>query len=462
MRIAMLSVFVAVCLAGVVSAQDRLTKVRSDRQNVIDDGYWIYNDLPAAIDAARKSGKPILVVVRCIPCEHCAGLDQDVVKPDPQTKRLMDQFVRVRLVQANGLDLAQFQYDFDLSFSTIVMNADGTIYARYGNRSAVEDVEDNPIEGFRETLAAALDLHRQRDQWSEALQGKKAQLTLFDRPEKYPALSRYKTTLDFSGKVVQDCMHCHQIRDAERQWHRERSGTIPDEVLFPWPRPEVVGLRLDPATKATVKAVEPNSAAAKAGFQRGDEILTMAGQPILSLADVQWVLEVSDRGIGGRSAADGPPAARPNHTAAVTKGPVEIPVEVRRGGRNQSLLLRLAPGWRHAQDISWRPTSWELRAMTLGGLLLEELDGAERKKLNLADSALALRVKHAGQYDKHAAAHRAGFRKDDVIIKFDGITQRRTESQLMAHGAQQHKPGDKLAVTVLRQGKPLELTLPMQ
>src|SRR5262245_27841654 len=194
-------------VAASLHAQDRLTKVRNDRQNVIDDGYWIYNDLPAARQQAKETGKPILVVVRCIPCEHCAGLDQDVVKPDPATKKLMDQFVRVRVVQANGLDLTQFQYDFDLSFSSLVMNADGTIYTRYGNRSSANDAADNPIEGFRATLAAALDVHKNVDQHRDDLKDKKAQLTKFDRPEKYPTLARYKTTLDFSGTVVKDCMH---------------------------------------------------------------------------------------------------------------------------------------------------------------------------------------------------------------------------------------------------------------
>ncbi len=425
-----------------LQAQDRLTKVRSDRQNVIEDGYWIYNDLAAAKEQAKDSGKPILVVVRCIPCEHCAGLDQDVVKPDPATKKLMDQFVRVRVVQANGLDLTQFQYDFDLSFSALVMNADGTIYTRYGNRSSAEDVEDNPIEGLRATLAAALTLHDTRDDFREGLLAKKAQLTKFDRPEKYPNLTRYKTSVDFGGTVVKDCMHCHQIRDAERELYRQQDGTIPDEILFPFPRPEVIGLTLNPSTKATVKGVAKDSAAAAAGFQAGDEIVSLAGQPILSLADVQWALEIATHRTGLQ--------------------PVQIAAEVHRGGQPKKLTLTLAPGWRKAQDISWRPTTWELRAMALGGLFLENVSDADRKKLDLPNDSLALRVKHAGMYDKHAGAHRAGIRKDDILIAFDGLTDRRSESQLIARGVQERKPGDKVAVAVLRGGKRLEFTVPMQ
>jgi len=48
----------------------------------------------------------------------------------------MDQFVCVRLVQANGLDLELFQFDYDLTFSIFFMNGDKTIYGRYGTRSS--------------------------------------------------------------------------------------------------------------------------------------------------------------------------------------------------------------------------------------------------------------------------------------------------------------------------------------
>jgi predicted metalloprotease with PDZ domain len=128
----------------------------------------------------------------------------------------------------------------------------------------------------------------------------------------------------------------------------------------------------------------------------------------------------------------------------------------------RKLELTLPAGWRRAQDISWRPTTWELRALALGGMRLEELSDQERKRLKLSDSALGLRVKHAGMYGKHAGAHQAGIRKDDIVISFDGIDARQSESQLIAHGAQQKKPGDKVQVAVLRGGKRMEFTVPMQ
>jgi serine protease Do len=47
--------------------QDRDTKVRNDKREVMEDGYWIYNDLPAGIEQAKVLGRPLMVVFRCIP-----------------------------------------------------------------------------------------------------------------------------------------------------------------------------------------------------------------------------------------------------------------------------------------------------------------------------------------------------------------------------------------------------------
>ena len=54
-------------LMGAASAQDRDTKVRNDRSELAEDGYWIYNDLPRGLAEARRTSKPLLLVFRCIP-----------------------------------------------------------------------------------------------------------------------------------------------------------------------------------------------------------------------------------------------------------------------------------------------------------------------------------------------------------------------------------------------------------
>src|SRR5262249_48319071 len=89
----------------------REKKVRDDKAKVEATGYWIYNDLPRAFDEANKTGKPMIVVLRCIPCEECVKLDDDLVNSDPVLRPLLDKFVRVRVVSTNSLDLSLFQYD---------------------------------------------------------------------------------------------------------------------------------------------------------------------------------------------------------------------------------------------------------------------------------------------------------------------------------------------------------------
>ncbi|MEI2671022.1 MAG: PDZ domain-containing protein [Marmoricola sp.] len=75
--------------------------------------------------------------------------------------------------------------------------------------------------------------------------------------------------------------------------------------------------------------------------------------------------------------------------------------------------------------------------------------------------SLALWVKGLGQYGKHAAAKKAGFRKEDVIISIDQRTQRMTESELIGQLLRQHKAGESIPVTVRRGGQDVLLTVPV-
>ena len=49
------------------AAEDRDARVKRDVQEVQSGGLWIYNDLPKAMEQARQSGKPLLIVLRCVP-----------------------------------------------------------------------------------------------------------------------------------------------------------------------------------------------------------------------------------------------------------------------------------------------------------------------------------------------------------------------------------------------------------
>jgi hypothetical protein len=418
---------------------DRDTKVRNDRAEVTESGFWIYDDLDKGLALAKQTGKPLLVVVRCIPCDSCEGFDARVVDRDPEIGDLLNKFVCLRIVKGNGLDLSLFQFDYDLSFAAFFMNADKTIYGRFGTRTKGEDkASEITIEGFRKALATALDWHAQYPLNKAGFAAKTGPQARFKTPEEYPSLKvKYTSELDYEGKVAQSCIHCHQVRDAHRRVLREANEPLPEEVLYPFPMPDVVGLKLNPSELATVKEVAADSQAAKAGFKAGDKILSLAGQPMLSIADVQWVLQSS-------------------------QAPAKLVAKIERAGQPRELTLELAQHWRRADDISWRPTSWELRRMATGGLKLDPLDAETRQKLGLANDKLALHVKHVGQYGEHAAAKNAGFLKDDILVRFDGSDTPLTETDIFRIGMNEHRRGDKIPVTVLRSGKEVQLKMPLQ
>ena len=100
--------------------------------------------------------------------------------------------------------------------------------------------------------------------------------------------------------------------------------------------------------------------------------------------------------------------------------------------------------------------------MGTGGLLFESASPSQRRQSGVADDSLALVVKHVGQYGAHAAAKRAGLRKGDIVVSFDGRDDNLTPSQLLAYTAQNTKPGQRVSVVVVRNGSRRTLKLPMQ
>jgi serine protease Do len=439
-RIALSVAFVLVLALPAAAQNPRDKKVLDDRKKVEAAGYWIYNDLPKAFDEAKKSGKPMVVIFRCIPCVECVKLDDDLVDTNRVLRPLLDRYVRARVVSTNGLDLSLFAYDYDQSFACFLLNADGTIYGRFGTRSHRTNwVGDVSIEGLAKALEAGLALHAGYPKNKSSLAAKRGPAPAFPTPEKFPMLrDRYGPKLDYKAPTVsRTCIHCHQIGDAIKNYHREKKEPLPDTVLFPYPHPKAQGLILDPREKTKVLKVEPGSPAEKTGFRAGDDIRAMNGQPLLSIADVQWVLHWTP-GTGGT-----------------------IKVELVRDGRKQELTWVLAKGWRQRDDLSWRSSSWGLRRMATGGMRLEEIAPGDRPAGTTKDG-MALLVKHVGQYGPHAAAKNAGFRVGDVIVSFDGKTDLTRETDVLAHALTARKPGERVKVKLVRKGKMLELMLPMQ
>lgn len=430
----------ALALTSTAVGQTREEKVRADKQTFEKLDFWIYGDLEAGYAKARETGKPLLVVLRCIPCEECVKLDDELVHQNPTIRRLLDEFVCVRIVSTNGLDLATFQFDYDQSFAAFFLNAEGGIYGRYGTRShRTYWSDDVSVEGMAAAMEGALKLHRQWPKNKEALAGKRGSAPAFSTPEQFPKFDgKYGSRIDYQGDVVKSCIHCHQVGDAIKTLARDSGEPFPEKILFGYPHPKSVGLILDPKTRPLVKEVVLDSPAAKAGFQEGDEILTLAGQPLLSIADVQWVLHQTS------------PAG------------AELPAGVRRDGELITVNLPLEAGWRRAEDISWRVSSWELRRMIFGGFVLEPLEDSARADLKLPANQTALRVKHVGQYGDHAVAKQAGVQPGDILVSVDGRTDLLRETDILAYGLENHRPGDRIDYVFLRGEKRVPVSIRQQ
>ncbi|MFM8580235.1 MAG: PDZ domain-containing protein, partial [Planctomycetaceae bacterium] len=187
---------------------------------------------------------------------------------------------------------------------------------------------------------------------------------------------------------------------------------------------------------ARVAQVVPGSMAAEAGFVAGDDLLSLNGQPLVSIADVQWVLhQVPDA--GGK-----------------------IAVQVSRSGQTQPLEWTLAAGWRRRDDIAWRASTWELRRIGLGGMFLKELDDERRQELKLPAEVEGLYVQHVGQYAPHDRAKRAGVVKGDVLLSFDGRDGWDRETDLLEYALNRVPRERAVQVKVWRQGRRLELVIP--
>ena len=344
----------------------------------------------------------------------------------------MDQFVCVRLVRAENLDLSIFKFDPDLSFAVFFLGPDKTVYGRYGTRSDFYEAErEISLTGLKAAMESALRWHKQPASLKSMFAAKKG-------PE-----PKYKTLADFpsarggrggrrggGGFRGGRCTHCHDLRTAEQFAYRQAGEPMPENVLFSWPLPDAAGLRLDPKKMATVERVWEDSPAETAGFKAGDEIVKLEGQPILSIADVQWVL----------------------HNAGVKD---DITANVLRDGKPIDVKMHLESDWRRYVDISWRTTTGVLRRNLLEGIEYRDVSAEDRKELGIDNNVVALKAARG------ASRGSGDIRRDDVIVAVDGKSKYMAEGDLIAYYAQEKKRGETIEFTVIRDGKRMEVKVPV-
>ena len=341
----------------------------------------------------------------------------------------MGAFVNVRIVKMKDVDLAQFQFDYDLTWAAFFMNADGTIYGRYGTRSAAGPMAHNSMASLKNAMKRALQLHQNYPENRASLGGKRGPEPRWKTALQIPALWK-KFRKQLAAPIGQtNCIHCHNIYDGWRET-AYAEGTFDRESLWVYPLPDNIGVQIHVDEGNLVEKVIAGSFAEKAGVKAGDVIHTMYGQPVISQADMQWVL----------------------HHLPKT---ADLRIGMEREGEYLTRTLFLSGDWKRS-DISWRGSLWSLRPRT-GFEGARDLSVEQKEQLDLAPEALALEV-----WSIVGAAREAGLREGDIIIEADAHTELMTGRQFAAWVRLNYHPGDKLPIKVLRASQNMSLTLPSE
>ena len=345
----------------------------------------------------------------------------------------------MRAVQGWGIDLSLFQFHGQLTWAVFFLNPDRTIYGRYGSRapSGTSGFKGNDrfvtMEGFKKAIQGALELHAAYPANKASLAGKTGPAPIAKTPEAIPAASAWPVRRVDGTDRNKGCVHCHEVQDWEFIEARKK-GAVADRFLWTYPMPDTLGLSLHPDERATAAGVAPGSAAAKAGFKAGDRLLALDGQPLLSIADVQWVLHQAPE-------------------PGVVKG------EVERAGKKAAVSLELKAGWRRTYSFADNLSlGWMSRQRT-AGFRLEPVPQNDRDKLGLGADTPALRILNlAPEFGKerNTSPKQAGLLKGDVLLELDGRPIPAPESEYLAYLLQKKKPGDKIKLGYRRGGGPLQ------
>jgi S1-C subfamily serine protease len=311
-------------------------------------------------------------------------------------------------VRIAGMDLRLFEFDYDLTWYCFFLNADETVYGRYGGRDASDPHARISMKGLRHAMGRALEAHK-------------------TPPKPAPRPGRPVRAEDFAAaKRGSGCIHCHNVNEYRRADLKAQGRWDRDEVWV-YPLPENVGLTLDVDVGDQVTVVRPASPADRAGLKPGDRLTHLAGRPVASFADASFALhKLPARG--------------------------SVPIAWVRDGRGHSATLELASGWRKT-NLTWRPSMLDLLpAVPFSG---DDLTAEEKKQLGLAPGQAAMRQdKHV-----HSTLKAVGIRPGDVIVGFNGRTVDGTMEELLGHVRRNFLVGDKVTVNLLRDGRPVAVPL---
>jgi len=200
---------------------------------------------------------------------------------------LLQHYIRVRVVDMTGIDIALYDYDRHFSIYFLAVSPDEQIYLRYGGRDARSADSYLDLDSLVLALEAGLDQH---ERW------KRGELPKTERPApKFPRdIERLREEEMTGGKMSGGrCIECHMISDYEVA-AKETAGTL-DKPRDMFRSPEIrdIGIHLDVAKGLVVDHV--TGAAAGSGMLAGDTIVEIEDVPVLTFGDFLHVYDQLDR-----------------------------------------------------------------------------------------------------------------------------------------------------------------------
>lgn len=206
------------------------------------------------------------------------------MRTEKSTKRgeLMSQFVCVRITSMEGMDIGLFDFDRHNALYFFVVNAEGQIYLRYGGRDSESATTYLDLESLELALEQGLAAHEQ--------------YKALDRPEVDRPAPLYPREMDLLRRRTigrRRCVECHLIDDYRTQ-QLELDGKLNRlESMYRSPDIKNLGIHLDVPRGLVV--AEAKGAAADAGMRKGDRIVAIGDQSLLTFGDLQFYYDKTPR-----------------------------------------------------------------------------------------------------------------------------------------------------------------------
>ena len=327
----------------------------------------------------------------------------------------MSQYVCVRVVRMDDVDLGLFDYDRNNTIYFFLMNADEQLYMRYGGRESKSPDTYLNLASIELALEQGLERHK-------LYQEGKIQKT--ERPK--PFFARELPLLVERTFARRACVECHLIGDFQNI-HREMDGTL-DKVthLYGSPDIETIGISLDVPKGLAVK--EARGAVQAAGMKPGDRVVALNGTPVLTFGDLQY------------------------HYDKVPRDARQVRIAVDRGGQAIELTVDLPQRW-WLTDLRFRQSSVEPRVYFESRPLAE----AEKARHGLARDGFASEVTIVEMFAEVMKSHE--LRRGDVVFGVDGAGRDEVANTAELYIKLRKKAGDSVTLDVLRDGKRLKMPL---